>query len=83
MGDAVLERNLCFVDTSGIKSPSSAAHYIEQQLLKTINSANQASSELTGLLSGKGGTQVDVVLYLVTHGMQKPSISFHIKLTLV
>lgn len=68
MGDSVLERNLCFVDTSGITSPSSAAHYIEQQLLKNINCANQATSELTGLLSGNGGTQVDVVLYLVTHG---------------
>lgn len=69
MGDSVLERNLCFVDTSGIKSPSSAAHYIEQQLLKTINTINQVTPELTGLLSGKGGTQVDLVLYLVTHGM--------------
>lgn len=69
MGDSVLERNLCFVDISGTKSPSSAAHYIEQQLLKGIDCANQATNELTALLSGKGGTQVDVVLYLVTYGM--------------
>ena len=68
MGDVVLERNVCFVDTAHSRSPVLAAHYIEQQLAKTINCANQATSELTGLLSGRGGTQVDLVLYLVSHG---------------
>lgn len=68
MGDTVLERNICFVDAASSKSSSYAAHYIEQQLLRTINCANQANSELTGLLSGKGGSQVDLVLYLVSHG---------------
>ncbi|KAK5310364.1 hypothetical protein LTR70_009537 [Exophiala xenobiotica] len=66
-GDVVLERNICFVDTAHSKSPMFAAHYVEQQLAKTINCANQASGELTGLLSGRGGTQVDLVLYLVSH----------------
>ena len=68
MGDAVLERNICFVDTAHNRSASFAAHYIEQQLAKTINCANQATAELTGLLSGNGGTQVDLVLYLVSYG---------------
>ena len=71
MGDFVLERNLCFVDTSRHESPSFAAYYIEQQLLKTINYAAQATSELTGLLSGLGGSQVDLVLYLVSHGISR------------
>lgn len=73
MGDLVLERNICFVDTSHSRSPSFAAHYIEQQLSKSINCANQASAELTGLLSGRGGTQVDLVLYLVSHGECYPA----------
>lgn len=67
MGDQVLERNICFVDTEHSRSPSFAISYIEQQLVKTINCANQASTELTKLLSGSGGSQVDVVLYLVAH----------------
>jgi len=68
MGDFVLERNICFVDTSHSRSPSFAAHYIEQQLAKTIHCAKQPSADLAGLLSGRGGTQVDLVLYLVSHG---------------
>ena len=68
MGDAVLERNICFVDTAHNRSASFAAHYIEQQLAKTIHCANQATAELTSLLSGNGGTQVDLVLYLVSYG---------------
>lgn len=68
MGDSVLERNVCFVDAARSKSPSCAAHYIEQQLLRTINCANQANHELSSLLSGRGGSQVDLVLYLISHG---------------
>lgn len=79
IGDTVLERNICFVDASDSKNPNHAAHYIEQQLLKTINCANQANSELTSLLSGQGGSQVDVVLYLVSHGRcTQHFISFHL-----
>lgn len=68
MGDTVLERNICFVDAVHSKSSNFAAHYIEQQLLRTINCANQASSELSTLLSGQGSSQVDVVLYLINYG---------------
>lgn len=68
MGDSVLERNVCFVDAARSKSSSYAAHYIEQQLLRTVNCANQANHELSSLLSGRGGSQVDVVLYLISHG---------------
>lgn len=68
MGDTVLERNICFVDTARSKSSSYAAHYIEQQLLRTINCANQANHELSSLLSGRGGSQVDLVLHLISYG---------------
>ena len=77
MGDTVLERNVCFVDAASSKSSNYAAHYIEQQLLRTINCANQASSELTSLLSGKGGSQVDLILYLVSHGKSSRYKSLH------
>jgi len=68
MGDVVLERNICFVDTCHSQTPMFAAHYIEQQLARIVNCANQATGDLSGLLSGRGGTQVDLVLYLVSHG---------------
>ena len=66
MGDMVLERNICFVDSEHTRPPAFAVNYIEQQLHTTINCANQASAELTRLLSGSGGSQVDLVLYLIT-----------------
>lgn len=68
VGDAVLERNLCFVDTPGCESPDKVLQYLEQQLLKSVHALNQAGSELVNLLSGRGGTQVNVVLYLLTKG---------------
>lgn len=43
-------------------------HYIETQYRRTVN-AELSDSELVGMLSGGGGPQVDVVLYLFT---QKP-----------
>lgn len=43
--------------------------YLENQFLKTIRSLNTPSTDLRGLLSGKGGSQVDVVLYLITQGL--------------
>lgn len=68
VGDAVLERNLCFVDTCNARPPGKVAHYIEQEFIKSTGVLNQAGSDLASLLSGRGGTQVDVVLYLITKG---------------
>lgn len=68
MGDTVLERNICFVDSCHDKEPSFAAQYIEQQFLKAVNSASLQETELTALLSGRGGSQVDLVLYLLSYG---------------
>ncbi|KAK5094976.1 hypothetical protein LTS08_008372 [Lithohypha guttulata] len=74
MGDFVLERNLCFVDSSHTRSPAFATSYIEQQLIKTITYANQATTELTTLMSGSGGSQVDLVMYLVSHTTIKDDV---------
>jgi hypothetical protein len=68
MGDSVLERNICFVDTSDSVRLEKIIHYAEQQLMSTLNSVGQLTSEFSGLLSGRGSSQVDVILYLISKG---------------
>jgi hypothetical protein len=68
MGDSVLERNLCFVDTSGAKRTDHIVHYAEQQLLKALDVTGSGHVNFSSMLSGRGGSQVDVVLYLVSKG---------------
>ncbi|RMD42450.1 hypothetical protein DV735_g2656, partial [Chaetothyriales sp. CBS 134920] len=70
MGDAVLERNLCFVDMASPRLDH-VVHYAETQLNQAISSAYHASHDFAGLLSGRGGSQVDVILYLVTQESAK------------
>lgn len=80
MGDTVLERNLCFVDTPGYShstSPiggiESVMNYITEQMNTMYSMANMGSGELVSMLSGKGGTQVDIVFYLISRGISSPS----------
>lgn len=68
VGDAVLERNLCFVDISHSAKLDHVVHYLEQRLLEAQTSIGLNSPSLAGLLSGRGGSQVDVILYLISHG---------------
>ena len=68
MGDSVLERNICFVDTSDSIKLEKIIHYAEQQLLNAITSVDQLSNEFSGMLSGRGSSQVDVILYLMSKG---------------
>lgn len=68
MGDAVLERNVCFVEVSSSTGIEPILEYMVQQLQKGIMSASSGSGEFLGLLSGRGGTQVDVILYLISNG---------------
>lgn len=80
MGDAVLERNVCFVDTPGHGGESSAMElvlqYLEEQLSKTLSSACMAERDLVSMLSGDGGTQVDLVLYLVSQDIKPADLDF-------
>ena len=78
MGDSVLERNLCFVDTPGygdgisrMEGIQSILEYIELQLTKPFSAPTASEGDIAGLLSGSGGTQVDVVFYLVAQGMDQ------------
>ncbi|KAJ9615825.1 hypothetical protein H2200_001902 [Cladophialophora chaetospira] len=66
MGDSVLERNICFVDTSDSAKLERIIQYAELQLVNAMSSVDQLGSEFSGLLSGRGASQVDVVLYLVS-----------------
>ena len=68
MGDAVLERNICFVDVSSSTGTEPIVEYMVQQLQGSIASVSSGSKDFLGLLSGRGGAQVDVILYLISNG---------------
>lgn len=83
MGDTVLERNLCFVDTPGYSRTGpatdgieSVVRYVEAQIDKTSSCSNASYGELMNLLSGRGGTQVDLALYMIYNGMLLYTIAF-------
>jgi hypothetical protein len=66
MGDAVLERNVCFVEISSVEKGAAMTRYLEQQLDRAVVASTSSSNDFIGMLSGRGGAQVDVVLYLVS-----------------
>lgn len=68
MGDSVLERNICFVDTMDSIKLERLIHYVEQQLVNVFSSVDQLDGEFSGMLSGRGSSQVDVILYLLSKG---------------
>ncbi|KAL2021040.1 hypothetical protein VTK56DRAFT_7695 [Thermocarpiscus australiensis] len=82
LGDAVLDRNICFVDTPGYGSGSSSmdtitpvAQYIEAHLQR-INSNFLSDGDLLNLLGGEGGVQVDAVFYLVSNRLRPVDIQY-------
>lgn len=83
MGDTVLERNICFVDTPGyshamskMESIESTLRYIEAQFTKPFTDTTGNSGDLVSLLSGSGGFQVDVVLYMIQQDLKDEDIVF-------
>ena len=75
-GESVLERNICFVDTPGFDTSakdsdytSQVLEYVEEQMFKQLDLANLSDADVQRLLGGQGGSQVDLVLYLMTKGM--------------
>ena len=71
--DVVLERNVCFIDTPGFDDDSSferhsasLLQYITNSLHRNASLASLNDSDLVSILNGSGGTQVDVVLYLIS-----------------
>ena len=71
-----MERNVCFVDTPGYGRTlsmtdgiESVVQYVKAQLAKAISFATIGEGELVSMLSGKGGTQVDVALYMIAQSL--------------
>ncbi|KAL2259175.1 hypothetical protein VTK26DRAFT_7240 [Humicola hyalothermophila] len=82
LNGAVLDRNICFVDTPGYGSGSSVmdtitpvTQYIETHLQR-INSSHLSDGEFLNLLGGEGGVQVDVVLYLVSNRLRPVDMQY-------
>ena len=42
--------------------------YMEQQIQRALAACQLADNDLVGLMSGRGGAQVDLVLYLISQG---------------
>lgn len=76
-GEVVLERNLCFVDTSASRNDKGQPdqtteviiQYMKQQLSRAIASVSHPSSDLQNMLGGNGGSQVDLILYIISEGL--------------
>ncbi|KAK0630606.1 hypothetical protein B0T17DRAFT_576900 [Bombardia bombarda] len=76
LGDAVLDRNICFVDTPGYGSGSSSldtitpvSQYIESHLQR-MSSNDLADGDILNLLGGEGGVQIDVVFYMISNRLR-------------
>ncbi|KAI9724767.1 MAG: hypothetical protein M1812_000042 [Candelaria pacifica] len=83
MGDNVLERNLCFVDTPGnaLGAPFAerfepVIRYMESQLERTASAINMNDGDTLGLLSGNGGFHVDIIFYLISNSIKPVDIEF-------
>jgi hypothetical protein len=73
IGEIVLERNICFVDTpatslSRAGQTDAVVQYLRQQLLRATSALNDSGVDFQNLLAGNGGSQVDAILYLITNG---------------
>lgn len=82
LGDAVLDRNICFVDTPGYGSGSSSldtitpvTQYIEAHL-RRMSSNSLSDGDMLNLLGGEGGIQVDVVFYMVSNRLRPVDIQY-------
>ena len=56
------------MDASSSVGIEPIVEYMVQQLRSGMVSASTASGDFLGLLSGRGGAQVDVILYLLSNG---------------
>lgn len=73
IGEIVLERNLCFVDTpatslSRAGQTDAITQYMRQQLQRATIAVTGSGVDFQNLLAGNGGTQVDAILYLISPG---------------
>ncbi|KAK7966984.1 uncharacterized protein PG986_001261 [Apiospora aurea] len=82
LGDNVLDRNICFVDTPGYGRGSSAMEgivpcvdYVESHLARA-SSDSLNDQEMLHLFGGGGGFQVDAVLYMIDGGLKPADVEY-------
>lgn len=73
MSEPVLERNVCFIDTPSISRKAQHQHpttsviqHMEHLLQRNESFATLSSGEILSIMSGNGGVQVDLVLYMLS-----------------
>ncbi|KAJ5562335.1 hypothetical protein N7535_003213 [Penicillium sp. DV-2018c] len=71
IGEIVLERNICFVDTPATTLSSEGqtdaiGQYMREQFLRATNALHGSGIDFQNLLAGNGGSQVDAILYLIS-----------------
>ncbi|KAJ5698295.1 hypothetical protein N7462_000300 [Penicillium macrosclerotiorum] len=71
IGDIILERNLCFVDTPAVSLSRAGqtdlvVQYMRQQLQRAVTALAGSDVDFQNLLAGNGGSQVDAILYLIS-----------------
>ncbi|KAL3483704.1 hypothetical protein BJX62DRAFT_73559 [Aspergillus germanicus] len=72
VGDVVLERNICFVDTPGSRLShtgqlDAVIQYMNQQLFRATAAADCSNADFQNMMAGNGGSQVDAILYFISH----------------
>lgn len=72
MGDTVLDRNLCFVETGSRNDFDTISAYMITQLQKAVEAPTTSTSEFASLLGGSGGSLVDVIFYMLSKGERRP-----------
>ncbi|KXJ97722.1 Septin-domain-containing protein [Microdochium bolleyi] len=82
LGDAVLDRNICFVDTPGYGRGSSSMEtivpcvdYVEAHFNK-MASDSMSDPDLLNMLGGAGGCQTDVALYMITQKLKPADLEY-------
>ncbi|TLD33924.1 hypothetical protein PspLS_00432 [Pyricularia sp. CBS 133598] len=82
LGDVIINRNICFVDTVGYGGGAKAlqdivpvVQYIESHL-ERMASNTLSDSDLANMIGGDGGPQVDVVLYLTSHDIKPVDLQY-------
>ncbi|KAK4180053.1 hypothetical protein QBC36DRAFT_375445 [Triangularia setosa] len=82
LGDEVLDRNVCFVDTMGYGFGSSSMDTITpvteyiQFHLQRISTNSLSDGDVLNMLGGEGGVQVDVVFYMVSNRLRPVDIHY-------
>jgi hypothetical protein len=69
--DTILDRNITFIDMTGehesdaYRNSNQAMSYLQHSLKRTLSLSTLTEHELLDLISGNGGTQVDLIFYVL------------------